>query len=213
MTVILDCMRDSLARVRNTLLYNGRYFGMIDDAACRSAVGMAKSCYEAFRPRCVIDYGCGTGAFLAAMKSHGCFVAGTEVSPPARRLCDSKMIPTIPLNLTAPPWDPPFGPADLATSFEVAEHLPETAAEKLVQLLVRSAPIVVFSAATPGQGGQGHINEQPFDYWIRRFDSAGLPYSDSMTSRFRSEWCTGGVEWWYAKNVLIFGPPSAKSVV
>ena len=35
--------------------------------------------------------------------------------------------------------------------------------------LVALAPVVLFSAAIPGQGGTGHIKEQWQDYWARLF--------------------------------------------
>jgi hypothetical protein len=56
-------------------------------------------------------------------------------------------------------------------SLECAEHLPAHRAAPLVEWLTKSAPIVVFSAAIPGQGGKGHINEQPPDYWNDLFGS------------------------------------------
>src|SRR5579862_3100091 len=54
---------------------------------------------------------------------------------------------------------------DLAMSFEVAEHLPPDAAKGFVDSLTRLAPLVLFSAAIPFQGGVGHINEQWPEYW------------------------------------------------
>jgi hypothetical protein len=45
------------------------------------------------------------------------------------------------------------GRYDLAMSLEVAEHLSATAGERLVHALSQAAPLVLFSAAVPGQGG------------------------------------------------------------
>jgi hypothetical protein len=56
---------------------------------------------------------------------------------------------------------------DLAYSFEVAEHLPPELGNRLVAFLAASAPTVVFTAAPPGQGGSGHVNEQERPYWVR----------------------------------------------
>jgi hypothetical protein len=116
------------------------------------------------------------------------------------------------VNLVSPPLSPPLGYVDMATSFEVAEHLPASAADGFVRLLAASAAIVVFSAATPGQGGKGHINEQPHDYWATRFQAAGKHLAASLTEECRAAWKASGVEWWYVRNVMIFRdsamPPS-----
>ena len=58
---------------------------------------------------------------------------------------------------------------DLAQSLEVAEHLPGARAASFVADLVSHAPVVLFSAAPPGQGGENHLNEQSYDYWRALF--------------------------------------------
>jgi hypothetical protein len=94
---------------------------------------------------------------------------------------------------------------DVAVSMEVAEHLPATTADRYVDLLTEVAPTVVFSAATPGQGGTGHVNEQPHEYWIDRFVSRAFEPEAELTERWRGEWAAGGiVAPWYYKNVLVF---------
>jgi 2-polyprenyl-3-methyl-5-hydroxy-6-metoxy-1,4-benzoquinol methylase len=49
---------------------------------------------------------------------------------------------------------------DLVISLEVAEHLPESAADAFIDSLVRHGDVILFSAAIPFQGGHRHINEQ-----------------------------------------------------
>lgn len=94
---------------------------------------------------------------------------------------------------------------DVAYCFEVAEHLPAPLGERLVTFLASLAPVVVFSAAHPGQGGTGHINEQPKHYWIERFQHAGLTYQIAMTEQvaagFESHKVPGD---WLKANVLVF---------
>jgi hypothetical protein len=43
---------------------------------------------------------------------------------------------------------------------KVSEHLSDKAGGGLVRALSKAAPLVLFSAAVPGQGGSHHINEQ-----------------------------------------------------
>jgi SAM-dependent methyltransferase len=69
---------------------------------------------------------------------------------------------------------------DLAQSLEVAEHLPSTRATSFVADLVALAPVALFSAATPGQGGEHHLNEQPGEYWQRLFLDHGCVAIDCL---------------------------------
>lgn len=190
--------------IADRLLYRGGYFRMVDATSMRSAAPMAESIAAAFAPSRVIDYGCGTGSLLAALRSLGVAVVGTEYSSLARRYCRAKHVETVPVDLREPPSRPPLGPADVALSFEVAEHLPAAAADGFVRLLTATAPIVVFGAATPGQGGQGHVNEQPHAYWIERFERLGSMWDRNTSLRFRESWHAAGVEAWYADNVMVF---------
>ena len=193
-----------LQMIADRLLYRRGYFRMVDATSSRSAEPMAASIAAAFKPARVIDYGCGTGSLLSAFRSLGIAVAGTEYSWLARRICETKGLAPLPIDLRTPPPQPPLGHADVAVSFEVAEHLPASAADSLVTLLAATAPVVVFSAATPGQGGQGHINEQPHDYWMSRFANKRMAYDDTQSADFRESWQAAGVDFWYADNVLVF---------
>jgi hypothetical protein len=193
------------------LLYRRGYFRMVDATSARSAEPMAASIAAAFAPARVIDYGCGTGSLLSAFHRLGVDVAGTEYSRLARRMCEAKGLAPLPVDLREPPSKPPLGRSDVAMSFEVAEHLPAAAADGFVALLAATAPIVIFSAATPGQGGQGHINEQPHDYWIARFSGQRMACDHERSVAFRESWRSAGVDFWYADNVLVFRDEVAAS--
>lgn len=190
--------------VADRLLYRRGYFRMVDATSARSAEPMAASIAAAFAPARVIDYGCGTGSLLSAFRRLGVDVAGTEYSRLARRMCEAKGLAPLPVDLREPPSKPPFGRADVAMSFEVAEHLPAAAADGFVALVAATAPIVIFSAATPGQGGQGHVNEQPHEYWISKFENRGMLCDHERSVAFRESWRSGGVDCWYSENVLVF---------
>lgn len=79
----------------------------------------------------------------------------------------------------------------LAVSLDVAEHLPPQLGERLVETGTKAAPRVLFSAAPPGQGGQGHVNEHPKAYWLERFARHGYqlnePATDSLVADLRAE--------------------------
>ena len=90
---------------------------------------------------------------------------------------------------------------DLAMSLEVAEHLPAERAREFVASLTRLAPVVLFSAAVPGQGGTHHLNEQWQSYWVALFQGQGYAPIDILRHRV---WADDAVEWWYAQNMLLF---------
>jgi SAM-dependent methyltransferase len=91
---------------------------------------------------------------------------------------------------------------DLALCIEVAEHLPRRAAAPLVRALTAAAPIVLFSAAIPGQGGKRHLNERPHRYWQDLFASYGFACFDCLRPRI---WQDGRVAWWYRQNLFLYG--------
>ena len=119
----------------------------------------------------VLDVGCGAGAWLSIWKTHDAEVVGLDGSyvPPEQLLIKPEEFVATDLR-TDFSLERAF---TLVQSLEVAEHLPANAAEKFVNSLCRHSDIVMFSAATPGQGGENHINEQPYSYWRDLFKAQG----------------------------------------
>ena len=104
-------------------------------------------------------------------------------------------------------------PLDLERSFalalclEVAEHLPPERAPGLVADLTALAPVVLFSAAVPGQGGTGHVNEQWSEYWVALFDAEGWSCRDAIRPWVRAN---ADVAWWYRQNLFLAVGPSVE---
>lgn len=89
---------------------------------------------------------------------------------------------------------------DLIICLEVAEHLTEKAGRNLVKEIAKSTDHVLWSAAIPGQGGHGHINEQWSNYWIHQFNELGFT-AEPIGLEF---WGNEKVEPWYQQNLLWF---------
>jgi hypothetical protein len=81
------------------------------------------------------------------------------------------------------------GRYDLAICLEVLEHISYIRAEALVEMLCNLSDRVLFSAAIPYQGGNGHINEQWQTYWAELFYKNGYG-----VERQREFWGVQGVE-------------------
>lgn len=148
--------------------------------------------------RTVIDVGCGEGWWAQAFTEHGCEVIGIDGayvngSPLGDRFIPHDLSVALPAHLA--------GRFDLAVCLEVAEHLPPSRAGSFVADLCALAPIVLFSAAIPGQGGVGHINEQPLMYWRDLFSTCG--YLGSGVLRWQT-WDDPRVENWYRQNMIVF---------
>lgn len=97
---------------------------------------------------------------------------------------------------------------ELVLCWEVAEHLPESAAYTLCDSLARvtiPGGTLLFSAATPGQGGDGHVNEQSHYYWNDKLEDVGFEVAPFLTDELRSAFArVAPTNWWYSKNITAF---------
>lgn len=91
---------------------------------------------------------------------------------------------------------------DLAISLEVAEHLPEESAETFLDNLTGvNNKYIMFSSAIKGQGGYNHINEQPHEYWVEKFERRGYKYSLDIRDNIKEK---ADVPFWYKQNIIFF---------
>jgi SAM-dependent methyltransferase len=90
---------------------------------------------------------------------------------------------------------------DLVQSLEVAEHLPPERAASFIADLVSLAPVVLFSAAAPGQGGENHLNERTGAYWqalFRRHDYVAIDCLRPILAREKR------IPSWYRYNLVLY---------
>jgi hypothetical protein len=155
--------------------------------------------------RSLVDVGAGSGAYAAEARRQGLLARACEHSLFGRLHARLQGVKSYSLDLGRTPPSALAGPFDLAYCFEVAEHLPPELGERLVEYLSTLAPVVVFSAAHPGQGGRGHINEQPPEHWIRSFARHGFDLDAMSTSVFRERLSQQvGAPDWLLQNTLYF---------
>ena len=149
----------------------------------------------------IVDIGCGVGTWLAACVELGIAdylgldgdYAATILQIPQSHFQTA--------DLTKPVTISRRTGFDLAMSLEVAEHLPAEIAPRFVRDLTNVAPQVLFSAAVPGQGGVGHINERWLSYWADLFKAQGYFPVDTLRPQL---WTREEVAWWYRQNLMLF---------
>lgn len=192
------------ALLPHDVVYDEDYYEeAVEGAASSAAPPIARAIAEDLRPRTVLDVGCGSGALLESLKSLGVEARGLERSRAALAICRAKGVEVARFDLEADELSDP-GAYDVVVSLEVAEHLPERVADRYVGLLCRAAPVVVITAAPPGQGGTDHVNEQPREYWVGKFGRLGFRLQPGLEERWREDWEREGVVSWYWRNLMVF---------
>jgi SAM-dependent methyltransferase len=166
--------------------YDKQFFDVIDRDSVSSANAVVPLLTEFMVFPRVIDVGCGRGGWLKVCLEHGATsvkgLDGTYVDR-ATLLIPSDSFQAMDLRDVSSI----SGTYDLALCLEVAEHLPRRVARPLVQKLCELAPIVLFSAAIPGQGGTQHINEQWPHYWEQLFRKNGYVMLDPFRLRIAGD--------------------------
>lgn len=147
------------------------------------------------------DVGCSIGTFLKVFADAG---VGNLQGFDARWVDQTRLV--IPadafkvVDLTAP-METSGHTFDLLVCLEVAEHLPEERAQSFVADLCAMSETVLFSAAIPGQGGVGHVNEQWQSYWCDLFAANGYRPHDHIRNAI---WNDPGVPVWYRQNIMLY---------
>lgn len=150
-------------------------------------------------PKSLLDVGCGTGTWLKAAVDCGVpeilGVDGVEIPPeqlhvPANKIRHQDL--TLPWNLNKR--------FDAVICLELAEHLESTFAPTLVDALVKHGDRIYFSAASPGQMGQHHVNCQWPAYWQQLFNTRGYACEDDLRWKL---WDDSRIEPWYRQNLFL----------
>jgi SAM-dependent methyltransferase len=189
-------------------VYGERFYATVDPMQEALYGRFVDTLFRLRSPSSVVDVGCGTGFMLSRFLEHGVRVLGVEGSRAAMRRAD----PTIRIvraNLER--GVPNLGRFDVCLCVEVAEHLRAKSGPRLVEGLTRLSDTVVFTAATPGQGGTAHINERPVSYWRSLFaerEYAESPLRDQLLDEISSE-----SEPWFPRRTLMVFEKMPRSAV
>ncbi len=154
----------------------------------------------------VIDYGCGAGWFLYYFKKDYNIkdITGIEPNKHSIEVSDElikKNIKHIDLSIKDLNIEKRF---DLSLCIEVIEHIDKKFENIVIDNITSNSNLLIFSAAYPGQGGYGHINENEFEYWINKLKNKNFILNKDKTKEFRKYLKHNNSMAWYYKNIGVF---------
>ena len=180
--------------------YSEEFFAGQKDLSYRSARQVVPILQQFLPVHSVCDVGCGVGTWLRAFLEAGVqdivgldgyYIDKNLLEIPGAAFQEANLRQRLRLDRSF----------DIAISLEVAEHLPESRSASFVEDLTRLAPVVLFSAAIPLQGGTGHINEQWQSYWAAIFAHYDFATCDVLRPLI---WDDANIARWYRQNMLLF---------
>lgn len=159
-----------------------------------------------YRPQSMLDVGCGDGAWLSAFAQAGMpTTVGVDGpwSPSAEAIkCDFDKEDGFPAL--------PQERFDFVLSLEFFEHLRPEVAANVAKWVGGLTDTILFSAASPDQGGTGHINEQWIGYWAAIFADLGFEVCDFIRPAI---WNDDEISPWYRQNLVGFFRPNVPAHV
>ena len=144
---------------------------------------IAKIIIDFTRIKTACDFGCGNGYVISYLKNNEIKVLGLDGSEDVLSIADKNIVDNIKIADFRILQD--FGTYDLVLSMEVAEHLKNKHSKVFIKNLIKhSTKYIIFSAALPGQWGDGHVNCRPREFWIKIFQEYGWEYDLVATEAF-----------------------------
>ncbi|QEQ57179.1 methyltransferase domain-containing protein [Chlorobium phaeovibrioides] len=183
------------------MIYSTNFFKHRQEQVLASAGPIVEHLFNLIKPETALDIGCATGIWLAQAKKKGAVkIKGIDGPWVPREQLEIRETFFLEHDLSQKiPSDVGF--YDLAFCIEVAEHLAPNAADDLIYFLTSHADAILFSAAIPGQGGTGHINEQPQSYWHKKFSDNQFECFDIIRPKF---WDDPNINIIYKQNMLLY---------
>ena len=197
----LNRPHETVKNLRHSLTKSSIFFDESELSNCSLLPEpLLQSVITRLKPRSILDVGCGTGRSLDYFLSREIDTQGVEGS--ALGISKAKHPERI-MNWNLNKELNLHRKFDLVWCFEVAEHIHPDYLESLLKTLTNHSETIVMSAAHPGQGGIGHFNEQPRQYWLEAFARHGYHHNDELTRQLCENWT------WYPENIFVFQSTSA----
>ena len=149
-------------------------------------IALGKIIQELYNIESVVDFGCASGYYLEGFYKGGAKIKGFEyLLANSIDFMSENIKPYVEQGNVMETIN--CGKFDMSMSVEVAEHLlPEKSNVFVSNLVNASNKYILFTAAPPGQGGTGHINEQPKEFWIEKIEKHGFKLSQPDITKIQS---------------------------
>ena len=128
-----------------------------------------------------LDIGCGTGGMVFNAISQGFCARGIEGDPNSIPK-DCPIIQCVDYRIGSSSHSSNF---DIGWSVEFLEHVPSSFEKNYFKDFSLCKNILI-TAAPPGWGGDGHVNEQTEEHWIQKFSENNFSIDWNHTQKIRS---------------------------
>lgn len=193
---------------RNKLNFNTKYYPGLEEKIDYTQVHdeekpfadrLAQWIKTTINPEDALDLGCGPGIHTYAINDQEIPCIGIDIDERVDHKNYLRKESLLDLNGKYK--------AELVVCFEVAEHIDPIHNDQIVDQICQTmhpGSILMFTAAQPGQGGVGHINNRPKVYWKKKFESLGLVYEEYLTENC-IDFCKQGYHMgWFINNIMCF---------
>jgi 2-polyprenyl-3-methyl-5-hydroxy-6-metoxy-1,4-benzoquinol methylase len=150
------------------------------------------------QPKQALDFGCGPGCYTYAMHKYGIHCLGVDMDERVKNkpylVCE---------DIRNPSMD--HFKVDLVLCLEVFEHIPAKETHSIMASMLtklKTGGFLIFSAAHPGQGGDGHINCRHKQEWIAMLAEHGMTYNDCMHEDLYQYIKSGYYMGWFLINMV-----------
>lgn len=184
-------------------------FGAKNPTYARSCALIAHEIHRRFKPETAVDWGCGAGLHVAALRRAGVDAVGVDGAKVPSDLCAEGVEVRV-ANLAGPiPEGLVPEEYDLSSCIDVLEHLSMNDGLRALHTITEGARLLVLSCAPPGQGGHHHVNEQPRRFWVNQLAKLGWRYDRRETGRMEQSFMSRRHELplsWMYHNLCIYRP-------
>jgi len=192
-------------------VYNDNFY-LDNRTRIKSAEEFLSHLFKYYKPKSLVDVGCGRGAWLKVAQNLGVNnLLGIDGKWNREKLIlkntKKSRVKFIYKNLNH--FFKVDKKYDLAICLEVAEHLNSSSAVNLVKSIINLSNAIVFGAAYNMQGGVMHINEREHSYWGKLFLNNNFIVFDIFRPNL---WKRNNISFWYRQNTFLFVKKKSKII-
>ena len=154
----------------------------------------------------IFDIGCGSGAWLETAEDifKADKLIGLEGEWLPKEILNKFINKNILIkvgNLNSESFLSNVTECDLIICLEVLEHLKENTVRFICDHIFNKARYILFSAALPYQGGNGHITEKPLSFYVDLMNKNGYGCNNKLSELI---WNNNKIPYWYRQNIVLF---------